>query len=293
MKKTFIIGISVFFLLSGAIYVSISRNSWEGSDVVSDTKRDYKIFCIGDSLTVGGEVNYPAELQEKLPDNYNVYNYGACGENTEDIAARVGGKQLLVSNFIIPADNETLVEVELKNDNFRVFGTGNGSLNPVTICGVKGEISNNFDGIDLPSELKHYFKRIESGNEVIVPDDTVVNTNISNDDCDILVIWCGVNDYANMDDKIIKSNIDSIINNYNVEKYIVIGITHNEGYKKINKSLSWHYRKHFLDISTLLCFDDGSTFPEYKLDEVHFNEKGYKLVAEEVYKKGLSLGYFE
>lgn len=124
--------------------------------------------------------------------------------------------------------------------------------------------------------------------------------------------WSHDNSGSNPDDLI--ALLDSqIASTKNKEQYIVIGLTEGkaEKYKELNKKLAQKYGQHFIDakayftseealadagLTSLTYAPDGTAIPTEFLcttDTVHFNDLGYRLLANLVYEKLNELGYLK
>ncbi len=109
------------------------------------------------------------------------------------------------------------------------------------------------------------------------------------------ILWVGSNDWAsggvaNTDTAPVIAEIDRFLSlEGKVANYIVIGATARYeltgSYGTINKALSDHYKKHFLDVSNVIG-PNG-----YAPDMIHLNQAGYDAVAFAVYDKLRALGY--
>lgn len=86
--------------LAGYLYSSNRISSKKEATLLTQTKKNYSILCIGDSYTFGGEGNlkdsYPSQLQRMLDSKnynriYNVVNAGACELDSKHLLLRLPG----------------------------------------------------------------------------------------------------------------------------------------------------------------------------------------------------------
>jgi len=149
----------------------------------------------GDSLTgfsfqtPVGTKYFTSFLADSLGINYDVLNFGVGGEKTSDIASRQGGNQLIIKNIagITIPTGLTAVTLEL-NSNILNQGTGLvGTLNPVNINGIQGNITKNGS--------IYSFTRLVIGSAQFVPLNTPIFTKAQlNYRGGLLVIASGTND---------------------------------------------------------------------------------------------------
>lgn len=287
------------------------------------------VNCWGDSLTRGVGVGnsyskaYPYVLHELLADR-TVINCGVGGENTISIASRQGGLPNIVKPFTIPADTSE-VEIELTN----IYGNSSGVLlqggsaldpetdkyvmtaqiNPCTIQNIEGTLTYN--------NGKYYFSRSENGEAVIVSRPTPLITYAMNSMRDnINIIWIGTNGGYTTSTELIET-IRAMIEYMNPinKKYIVIGIHHlvssvTETFDTIEKSMILAFGRHYInereymieyglsDAGITPTEEDTSAISQGKIppsllsDNVHYNVKGYNIIANLVNNRGKELGYW-
>ena len=275
------------------------------------------IACWGDSLTAGAGGNgtsYPSVLTTLCGKNANVYQLGVGGESTSTIAGRQGGIPMIVSNFEIP-ETKTSVQINLisKDGNTVAPAIQNTlGLNKCYICNVEGDISY--------SNGKWYFTRSTEGDTVKVPNNTeVITDGMLRYRDSLMILWSGSNDQSQGTE----INVQNLIEkqrkmlNYSNDKdnYIIIGLTakyiFQDNLDNINTTLSNEYKEHFIDLRTYLLdktyltnnwnlslteqdlqnIDNGEIPVSLRSDNIHFNAKGYEIIANLVYQKLNSLGY--
>ncbi len=230
-------------------------------------------------------------------------------------------------------DKEVTVNGEKTTKTFYYFPTAQGGYivprsntagrwNPVTIAGVEGSLACNVSYEVWPRLLTEAtFTRTTPGDPVHVSKDDKFITGASqvNEIADVNVFFTGTNGGWNHDNS--GSNPDDltalldsqIASTKNPEQYIVIGLTEGnaEKYKELNKKLAQKYDKHFIDAKAYFISEqaladagltsstyasDGTAIPTEFLcttDTVHFNDLGYRLLANLVYEKLNELGYLK
>lgn len=287
------------------------------------------VNCWGDSLTRGVGVGdsyskaFPYVLYGLL-DGREVINCGVGGENTINIASRQGGLPNIVKPFTIPA-NASKVEVKLTN----IYGGSTGILlqggsaldpttgkyvmtaqiNPCSINGVEGTLTYE--------NGKYYFSRSENGESVIVSRPTPLITYAMKSMRDnINIIWIGTNGGFTTSAELIEC-IEAMIDYMSPikKKYIVIGIHHlvstvTETFEMIEKNMAMHFGRRYInqrkymieyglsDAGITPTVEDTTAISEDKIppsllyDTVHYNDKGYNIIANLVVERGKELGYW-
>ena len=284
---------------------------WHGDiEQVSDfTGEIPRIICWGDSLTQSYDNRsaYPDVLREIS--GCDVINYGIQSELTYDIALRAGGIGVYTEDFTIPVGTGR-VPVGLytqSGSSVRLLREGEAGINPCFINNVCGRLSVE-DGI-------FYFARLEAGDEVTVADGTpLVTQGMANRrPTDVAVIFTGTNDKPDAESVAnVISTQAKIINAIGTDKYVVIGLTYRGGMDEIdevNAALAEEYGDRFIDIRKYLLeygLEDAGITPTDKdiadiangeipsslrRDYVHGNESYYKLLARQVFRKIIQLGY--
>ncbi|GAB6009682.1 Ig-like domain-containing protein [Dysgonomonas reticulitermitis] len=261
----------------------------------------------GDSLTAGAGGNgttYPNALASMLNNLWSVNNNGIGGQISTSIAMRQGGVPFYVTleNNTIPASGT--FKITGRNGN-PITDQGSQSLSGY-IEGVKGTLQRLTDN-------SYIFTRGDSGEEKTVsslvqfiPDNDIKRDRIT-------IIWYGRNNILQKD--IVLSDIQSSINYLRTDRYIVMSIT-NARYEpsstiahtqivNLNRELENSYKEKYLDIRKILVnsYDPNNDeeaedfkvdlIPESLMatDGLHFNAKGYTIIAESVLQKLKELGY--
>ncbi len=279
-----------------------------------DSKGDFnglipRIVCWGDSLTVSldGKSAFPDILRNLS--GCEVVNYGVESENTAMIAMREGGLRVNVKATVLPADTNLIPVFLRTEDNGHVYflDYGDGGVNPCTIGGIEGELSQ-LNG-------SYYFKRSTKGERIAIEEGTQFKTFGMNDarEGDILVIFAGTNDLpdANSVKNIIKLE-RSMLEAAKCDKYIIVGLTYAGGIPeidKVNEALAEEFKDHFVDIrkymlnygladagitpthNDLTDIKKGEIPSSLRNDYVHGNKIYHRLLGEQVYRRMQYLGY--
>jgi len=247
------------------------------------TKTQYIAF-IGDSLTAQDYAGYIDV------GNYVKQNFAVGGENIKSIFARCGVEPLKVLNTEITNGANTLTI-----SHPYLFGQGMGNINPVTIAGIKGNLS------------------LDSGNYIFTTLDNIETTPIF-EPCIIpyqstlnivqYVFWIGTNNTNSNTTE----NIDYIYNSWlkALSVYpnsIIVGLTIDSTDEKLSITQSLNEKGNegigarFIDVHDWLVnnglnycgltatetdetyINAGKIPPSLLSDAVHFNEYGKRCVA--------------
>lgn len=287
------------------------------------------VNCWGDSLTRGVGVGssyskaFPYVLYGLL-DGRKVINCGVGGENTINIASRQGGLPNIVKPFTIPADTNK-VEIELTNiygDSAGILLQGGSALDPITDKYVMtAQINpcsiNGVEGTLTYENGKYYFSRSENGESVIVSRPTTLITYAMKSMRDnINIIWLGTNGGFSTSSELIEY-IDAMIDYMTPinKKYIVFGIHHlvstvTETFEMIEKNMTLHFGRHYINqrkymleyglsdagitptVEDTTAISQGKIPPSLLYDDVHYNDKGYNIIATLASERGKELGYW-
>ena len=288
------------------------------------------VNCWGDSLTRGVGVGdsyskaFPYVLHGLL-DGRKVINCGVGGENTINIASRQGGLPNIVKPFTIPA-NASKVEIELTNiygDSTGILLQGGSALDPTTDQYVMtAQINpcsiNGVEGTLTYENGKYYFSRSENGESVIVSRPTPLITYAMKSMRDnINIIWIGTNGEFTTSAELIEC-IEAMIDYMSPidKKYIVIGVHHlvstvTETFETIEKNMSIHFGRHFINqrkymleyglsdaritptAEDITAISQGKIPTSLLYDDVHYNDKGYNIIATLASERGKELGYWQ
>ena len=297
--------------------------------IVSKINGKETVNCWGDSLTRGVGVGdsyskaFPYVLHGLL-DGREVINCGVGRENTINIASRQGGLPNIVKPFTIPS-NASKVEVKLTN----IYGGSTGILlqggsaldpttgkyvmtaqiNPCSINGVEGTLTYE--------NGKYYFSRSENGESVIVSRPTPLITYAMKSMRDnINIIWIGTNGGFTTSAELIEC-IEAMIDYMSPinKKYIVIGVHHlvstvTETFEMIEKNMAMHFGRRYINqrkyvveyglsdagitptVEDTTAISQGKIPPSLLYDNVHYNDKGYNIIANLVAERGKELAYW-
>lgn len=287
------------------------------------------VNCWGDSLTRGVGVGdsysktFPYVLHGLL-DGRKVINCGVGGENTINIASRQGGLPNIVKPFTIPA-NASKVEIELTNiygDSTGILLQGGSALDPTTgqyvmTAQINPCSINGVEGTLTHENGKYYFSRSENGESVIVSRPTPLITHAMKSLRDnINIIWLGTNGGFTTSAGLIE-NIEAMIDYMTPinKKYIVFGIHHlvstvTETFETIEKNMAMHFGRHYINqrkymieyglsdagitptVEDTTAISQGKIPPSLLYDDVHYNDKGYNIIATLASERGKELGYW-
>lgn len=288
-------------------------------DSEENTNSNKRVVCWGTSLTEGsggGGVSMPNTL-ERLS-GATVLNYGGYAERTGCIASRSGASKLtLTEDVTIPSSNDVPVEIFFTSEfgGFsRLLNYTDSGLNPVTVCGISGNLSRANGEND---DTHFYFTRLEPGDETSVSSDTPIIPFSVNDrrTDDICIFETGGNDDLATTEDILAliEKIDKMIAFSGSDKYLIISELNSHERvpvsDEVNERFEDHYKKHFVNFREYLIKDaftdlnmppsegdleDISNYeiPRYfRSDDVHGNALYYFLFGQQVYKKCQELGY--
>lgn len=287
------------------------------------------VNCWGDSLTRGVGVGssyskaFPYVLYGLL-DGREVINCGVGGENTINIGSRQGGLPNIVKPFTIPS-NASKVEVKLTNiygGSTGILLQGGSALDPTTGKYVRtAQINpcsiNGVEGTLTYENGKYYFSRSENGESVIVSRPTPLITYAMKSMRDnINIIWIGTNGGFTTSAELIEC-VEAMIDYMSPinKKYIVIGIHHlvstvAETFETIEKNMAMHFGRRYINQREYMieyglsdagitptnedtaAISQGKIPPSLLYDDVHYNDKGYNIIANLVVERGKELGYW-
>ncbi len=268
-----------------------------------------RIVCWGDSLTetFDQKTAYP-DVLATLTDA-EVINEGLSSDSTRAMAIRCGALALTVEECTIPASTSP-VKVKLRLPDGKsplLLQYGDVGINPCRI----GDVEGTLEAVDGG----YTFTRTEAGKEEQIASGTPFVTQgaaLTSAD-DVVVLFSGANDgltRAKINEFL--SDQKMILDHLGCAEYIVVGVTYAKDQKdlgEINEKMHEVYGEHFLDIRDyFLRFgleDAGLVANEedeldilnglipvsLRQDYVHGTPDYYRLLAEQVYRKMMQLGY--
>ena len=259
----------------------------------------------GDSLTAGAGgsgINYPNVCASELGIT-SFKNCGVGGENANTIACRQGGNSLILkAGAVSDYSLSELTDIYGTPCNPLRQGTGNNTVNPIYINGVKCNLS-----ISQTSATDPNTKYTITGYN----DRLLAETPVKFSGCDITakitVIFVGQNG-PNLAERL--NIIDSMISKIN-DKYIVMGLStgsfanrSDEETQMLNK-YGVHYfntrymlSKYGMNIMNLIptnsdtiAMNNGEVPPSLRSDSVHLNANGYTALGKMLAQKIRACGY--
>ena len=278
------------------------------------------IVVIGDSQTE--KKGYVEELQNRINRRaYTVVKFAQGGNGIVGMAMVQGGIGFYAEPFIIPAGTEAVEIIpynDLNSEGMEALGVLSLSgLNTCEIAGIKGTLTTEYD--EERGRLCWYFRRAKKGKETKADYPAEIKTDAMNYRGSILVVWLGTNDsYQQTDAEALANHLITVLDcmiDYNgTNSYIVIGLTSKcycEVVDEVNVRLAKKYGRHFLDIRNyllkygledasitplpedILDIDNGEIPSSLRTDGVHFNDAGFRVIGDVLYRKGVELGYWK
>ena len=255
-------------------------------------KNSQRIYCIGDSFTLGSEfASYPLNLESLT--NSEIIKFGGNQDTTFDLSIRVGRTKIFANNITIPGDKEAvdLTFYNEKGEQVEALKNSGSNFDEVTIQGIKGTLA--YDS----SRNIHTFTREFNEN-------------------DIVIIFSGNYDKQNNQDVYRTITYQrAILNQIKTQKYIVVSMTskrQNNLVRDDNNILKEEHKDHFLDFRTYLLTNGlkdanitateqdqkdltNSYIPSSLLKEDKFagNDTFNQLLANQIYQKLQELQYIK
>lgn len=204
--------------------------------------------------------------------------------------------------------------------------TALGGWNPVTICGVKGTLTVGVDSTVWPRMLSWArFTRAQAGAAVRVEAGERLLCPAQTTEADVNVFFTGTNggwsadNTVAADDPAAAAELAALLRRQiaktpNPEQYVVVGlIGGKEGdWDHTEQTLQAEFGEHYLDVKSYLASEqalqdaglaptgqdrtdlaEGRVPASLRTDSVHLNDAGYKLLAQNIYKKLVDLKYIE
>lgn len=277
---------------------------------------DYTIIdCWGDSLTQGaGSTNYPypTKLQELIGSEYIVNNYGQGSETAEVIAFRQGGMGAIVLPFTASANASDYNKVTINSVN-------GASLETMSYSGkYYGNANVYLNGTD-----KWMFRRRDGYLNLVCADGSLLGKEYSRPTIvfaegegtgHVAIICIGQNGWAAQTSRpeALADIIQRMVEHNGSERYIVVGRpTGNKNERNVEEIiLASRFSNHFVNareyISAYGLLDNGlsptqedtesmssgAIPPQLRIDSVHMNDYGYTAMANCIFNRGVSLGYW-
>lgn len=273
------------------------------------------IDCWGDSLTQGaGATNYPypKKLQELIGEQFVVNNYGQGSETAEVIAFRQGGMGAIVLPFTASANASDYNKVTINSVN-------GASLERMSYSGkYYGNANVYLNGTD-----KWMFRRRDGYLNLVCADGSLLGKEYSRPTIvfaegegtgHVAIICIGQNGWAAQTSRpeALADIIQRMVEHNGSERYIVVGRpTGNKNERNVEEIiLASRFSNHFVNareyISAYGLLDNGlsptqedtesmssgAIPPQLRIDSVHMNDYGYTAMANCIFNRGVSLGYW-
>ena len=275
-------------------------------------KNSQRIYCIGDSFTLGSEfASYPLNLESLT--NSEIIKFGGNQDTTFDLSIRVGRTKIFANNITIPGDKEAvdLTFYNEKGEQVEALKNSGSNFGEVTIQGIKGTLA--YDS----SRNIHTFTRDKSGKAVTLTAPAQIEATLPEfNENDIVIIFSGNYDKQNNQDVYRTITYQrAILNQIKTQKYIVVSMTskrQNNLVRDDNNILKEEHKDHFLDFRTYLLTNGlkdanitateedqkdltNSYIPSSLLKEDKFagNDTFNQLLANQVYQKLQELHYIK
>jgi lysophospholipase L1-like esterase len=288
-----------------AFFVTLSSCSGDGASPETTAASpetpaaSRQIATWGDSSTSGigasADLSYPAQLQSLT--GRSAFNGGVSGQTSDQIAARQGGAPALLTfpSNTLPAAGPVVLEFE---STFPITAEGPGPITG-TIGGSHGTLSYQTDGND---NRQLAFTRDDPGMAKFVPALSPFHPDTFGREAQINVFWMGNNFF---DPQGLESDIGKSAAFLSTRRFIVmslnnagdqgIGTDAYDQLAQINADLAQAYPGNFLDIRRILVdnydpadpqdvrdHDDDVPPTSLRNDNVHLNDKGYRIVARQI-----------
>ncbi len=306
-----------YSIIDGISNINNAFNPWQprySKTYIDLTKgSDYRISCVGDSITdgVGGNgTSYPSVLAGE-DSNLEVFKFGYPSEDSLYISAMCGATGLYVDPFTIPETNAlaSAPQITIRTANKSTLLLDHISTqNQCIIGGVEGYLIYA-DGVNK-------FQRAKPGDSVTFdrPQILLQNYEMRHKE-DILILWAGTNDASIPDmNATLFYQIDTIIKNLHHTKYLVLGVMNVEKFTNIDNITIYYRRRygnHYINIRQYLLdygLADANITPTSQDetdisngmvpqslrpngDSYHLNAAGYTVVGKYLYNYIKQLGW--
>jgi len=239
-----------------------------------------KIVAWGDSLTLGtGGVETGGYVNILKNDGYNVLLKAYAGQTSTEIAIYQGAFEIDIlkekgkSNYTA---NPVFFGDFRKREKIVFSGSAGGS--PVSLSRYRNGDWSVAGNISDWCKDKCKFRSSE-----------IINESRTKN-----IIWVGRNNNLNFKDYVYR-DISMIVKSLPLgSSFLVIGVTPAlddteqtlKNIRELNKQLSDNYGKKFIDMWSVMADSDSDKIPKSLYsDHVHFNDKGYKIIASAIKKK--------
>nr|DAV20317.1 MAG TPA: hypothetical protein [Caudoviricetes sp.] len=285
---------------------------------IERTPTNYTIIdCWGDSLTQGaGATNYPypTKLQELIGEQFVVNNYGQGSETAEVIAFRQGGMGAIVLPFTASTNASDYNKVTIKSINGASLET----------MSYSGKYYGN-DIVYLNGADKWLFRRGDSNSlNLVCVDGSLLGKKYSRPTIvfaegkgigHVAIICIGQNGWAAQTSRpeALADIIQKMIEHNGSERYIVVGRpTGNKNERNVEEIiLASRFSNHFVNAREYISayglsdnglsptqedtesMSSGAIPPKLRIDAVHMNDYGYTAMANCIFNRGVSLGYWQ
>ena len=277
---------------------------------------DTIIDCWGDSLTRGsGATNYPypTKLQELIGSQFVVNNYGQGSETAEVIAFRQGGMGAMVLPFTAGTNISDYNVVAINSID-------GGSLETMSYSG--NYYGNNF--VYLNGTDKWMFRRRDGLLNLVCADGSLLGKEYSRPTIafaegkgigHVAIICIGQNGWAAQTSRpeALADIIQMMVEHNGSERYIVVGRpTGNKNERNAEEIvLASRFSNHFVNAREYIsayglsdnglsptpedteAMSSGAIPPQLRVDSVHMNDYGYTAMANCIFARGASLGYWQ
>lgn len=277
---------------------------------------DTIIDCWGDSLTRGsGATNYPypTKLQELIGSQFVVNNYGQGSETAEVIAFRQGGMGAMVLPFTAGTNISDYNVVAINSID-------GGSLETMSYSG--NYYGNNF--VYLNGTDKWMFRRRDGLLNLVCADGSLLGKEYSRPTIafaegkgigHVAIICIGQNGWAAQTSRpeALADIIQMMVEHNGSERYIVVGRpTGNKNERNVEEIvLASRFSNHFVNAREYIsayglsdnglsptpedteAMSSGAIPPQLRVDAVHMNDYGYTAMANCIFARGASLGYWQ
>lgn len=274
------------------------------------------IDCWGDSLTQGaGATNYPypKKLQELIGEQFVVNNYGQGSEIAEVVAFRQGGMGAIVLPFTASANASDYNKVTINSVN-------GASLETMSYSGkYYGNGIVYLNGVD-----KWMFRRDDGTLNLVCADGSLLGKEYSRPTIvfaegegvgHVIIICIGQNGWAAQTSRpeALADIIQKMVEHNGSERYIVVGRpTGNKNERNVEEIiLASRFSNHFVNAREYISayglsdnglsptqediesMSSGAIPPQLRIDDVHMNDYGYTAMANCIFNRGVSLGYWQ